>query len=214
MGRVPTSLRDLDPWPTPRLLALGLVPATGVAWLATQSLWATAGLILLIPIAAVWQGRRVRLVWERGIPLEHEEVPPLRRQPVMPEAVEEPPLGPEPPPTPQPPYLVRDPLLELMALPGGTFWMGSDPALDPQVRDDERPRRQVSVGPFAMARTPVSRGLYRRVLQTSPSEWGGGKGGKDDNLPANVVSWEDAVRFCNALSAQSERQGNDHRLGL
>jgi formylglycine-generating enzyme required for sulfatase activity len=201
---LPRSLKDLDRWPTPVLLALGLIPAAAVAWLAAQSPLATAALVLLIPVAAVWQGARVRVVWERGIPQEQMEVPPQRR-PVRPgpaQGPEQSPSGPEPAPAPQPPYPVQDPLLELMMLLGGLFWMGSDPALDPQAYSDEQPRRRVRVGAFAMARTPVTRGLYRALMQMSPSEW---EGDKDDSLPANYVSWKDAVRFCNALSARSGR---------
>jgi formylglycine-generating enzyme required for sulfatase activity len=127
----------------------------------------------------------VRVVWERGIPAEVDEAPP----------------EPEAPRAPRPPHPVREPLIEMVELPGGTFWMGSDPAQDPLSGADERPRRQVRLGPFSMGGTPVTRGLYRLVRSTSPERWEASK--DDDALPANWLSWEDAVRFCNTLSERS-----------
>lgn len=203
---LPPLVSKLDLWPTPLLVALGLIPALGLAWLASHSPLATAVLVMLIVVAARWQGQRLRVLWGRGIPEEVEEPPPLPRQPVVletPEEPLEPPPEPPPPPPPQPLYPVQDPLIELMALPGGRFWMGSDQTLDPQAYDDEFPRREVRLRPFAIARTPVTRGLYRRLMPSAPSAWKGDK--EDDNLPANILSWEDAVRFCNALSQQSGR---------
>jgi len=102
------------------------------------------------------------------------------------EEYEEPSAPPEAVSKPQPPYRVQDPLVELMALPGGTFWMGSDKALDRYAYDDEQPRREISVSPFAIARTPVTRGLYRSVMKKSPQNW---EGDKDDaDLPASYLS--------------------------
>ena len=84
MNRLPRSLTDLDRWPTALLVALGLVPAAVLAWLALHSPLTTAVLVLLlIPAVALWQGRRVRVVWERGIPAEVEELPPARRRPIL-----------------------------------------------------------------------------------------------------------------------------------
>jgi len=169
-----------------------------LAWLAMPNLLATVLLVLLIPVAAVWGGRRVRVVWERGIPRQFEAVPPVRRLPAMPEVAE---ASGQPPTGPQTPYPLQDPLIELRMLPGGTFWMGSRKAQDRQAYDDEQPRREVKVSPFAIARTAVTRGLYRSVMATTPSQW---QGDEDDvALPANYVSWQDAARFCNALSEHS-----------
>ncbi len=193
---LPRSVADLDPWPTPLLLLLGLIPAAGLAWLASRSLVATVLLVLLIPVAAIWQGRRIRVVWEPGtIPAEVEETQPERYRPAIPEpAVEtpEPPESSDIPSEPQPPYPVQDQLIEMIELPGGTFRTGN-----------EWLHREVSIQPFAMARTPVTRGLYRSLVKAPPKAWKSGR----DELPANSVSWEDAVCFCNTLS---ERSG--HRI--
>jgi sulfatase modifying factor 1 len=100
--------------------------------------------------------------------------------------------------------------LDMVPIPGGSFWMGSDPRTDPDAGDDEQPRHRVSVSPFLMARTPVTRGQWRKVMaqtdvgewhRPAPDVWGAG----DDDLPATDVSWYEAVAFCNALSAMSGR---------
>jgi len=102
-------------------------------------------------------------------------------------------------------------LLDMVPIPGGRFWMGSDPKADPEAGSDEQPRHRVTVSPFLMARAPVTRGQWRQVMAETaagewrrpvPREWGTG----DDALPATDVSWHDAVAFCNALSAMSGRR--------
>jgi len=184
------ALARLDRLPWPLLVTLGLVPAAALGWLALRSPAATALLLLLLPVAV---RHRVRLVWpgERAAAV-------LAPQPPRPSAS---PPGPALPPLVPPPHPVHDPLIEMVQLPGGSFRMGSDKARDPQAYDDECPSREVRISPFAMARTPITRGLYRSLVKDSPSEWARGK--DDATLPANYVSWDDALRFCNALSERS-----------
>ncbi len=85
---------------------------------------------------------------------------------------------------------------ELVVIPGGEFLMGSSDA-DEQPVTDEKPQHRVAVSTFYMARFPVTRELYRKILDKYPSQWE--KQG-DDPLPANYVPWFDSVQFCNALS--------------
>ena len=124
------------------------------------------------------------------------EVP---RPPVRPEI---PDVEPSPPPEPMPQVVEDIPeLLEMMDLPGGTFFMGSA-ADDAQAYDSEKPQHDVTVSGFAIGRYAVTRELYREVVKDSPRQW---EEGQDDaGLPANDVTWFDAVTFCNQLS---ERQG-------
>jgi formylglycine-generating enzyme required for sulfatase activity len=77
-----------------------------------------------------------------------------------------------------------------------TFTMGS-PA-DEEGRDENETQHKVTVPRrFALATTEVSQGLYREVMGTNPSRWDNGIG---DDLPVNMVSWLDAVKFCTKLS--------------
>ncbi|KYF73880.1 SUMF1/EgtB/PvdO family nonheme iron enzyme [Sorangium cellulosum] len=88
-------------------------------------------------------------------------------------------------------------LLDMVSIPAGRFWMGSD-AGEPGAFDDQYPRREVVIAAFEMARVPVTQRQYREVTGKNPSTIEG------DELPVINVSWEDAIRFCNVLS---ERDG-------
>jgi formylglycine-generating enzyme required for sulfatase activity len=124
-------------------------------------------------------------------------------EPVLEVAIESPYEPPPAPPQEAPavrnkPFVVEDipGRLHMVELAGGTFWMGSEET------DAEKPRHRVTVSDFAMMQTPVTRGLFRRVLgdQAGPTEWH--EKGDDGGLPANYISWFVAVDFCNALSQQ------------
>jgi formylglycine-generating enzyme required for sulfatase activity len=91
-------------------------------------------------------------------------------------------------------------LLDMVPIPPGESLMGSGDD-DPQAYQDEKPQHRVQVEGFLMARTAVTRDQYREVMGTVPEEW---KEDEPGDLPANWVSWNDAVDFCNRLS---EREG-------
>ena len=83
--------------------------------------------------------------------------------------------------------------IEMVRIPGGTFWMGSE-YNEPDADNDERPRHEVTLSPFWMARVPVTQKLYREVMGENPGRPVG------DDLPVNHVRWHNAIRFCNRLS--------------
>ncbi|MCP4663107.1 MAG: formylglycine-generating enzyme family protein [bacterium] len=87
-------------------------------------------------------------------------------------------------------------LLKMIALPGGTFVMGS-PEDEPERRDIEV-RHQVTVSPFLMSRTTVTRGDYKRIMDLDDAP-GPGRA----KHPVTEVTWFDAVRFCNRLSEEA-----------
>ena len=95
------------------------------------------------------------------------------------------------------PQRVRDGPFVMMALPGGSFLMGS-PDTDDMADDNEKPQHSVTVPGFRIAITPVTAAVYAEVMQKdAPSE-------DQERLPAVDVSWHDAIAFCNQLS---EREG-------
>ena len=101
--------------------------------------------------------------------------------------------------------------LELVAVPGGTFTMGS-PEAELERATDEGPQRDVNVPAFLMGKYPVTQAQWKAVaalpkvgrdLDADPA------GFKGDNLPVERVSWDDAIEFCQRLSKQT---GREYRL--
>jgi len=98
--------------------------------------------------------------------------------------------------------------LEMVAIPSGSFLMGS-PNGEP---DSAVPQHQVRLAAFFMGRYPVTQAQWqfvtrlpqvKRELQPDPSYFKGG------NCPVERVSWDDAMEFCARLSAHT---GRDYRL--
>ncbi|WP_019505713.1 SUMF1/EgtB/PvdO family nonheme iron enzyme [Pleurocapsa sp. PCC 7319] len=110
--------------------------------------------------------------------------------------------------------------LEMVSISGGEFLMGTD---DEEIArlckkynwegyKRERPRHKANIPSLLMGRYPVTQAQWRvvaemdkvlRDLESNPSHF------KDDNLPVEQVSWDDAVEFCARLSNETDR---DYRL--
>ncbi len=99
--------------------------------------------------------------------------------------------------------------LELVAVPGGQFQMGS-PKEEEKRDSDEGPVRTVTVPPLLMSRYPITVQQWRRVagsfpavlnpkLNADPSNW------KDATGPVERVNWFDAMEFCARLSKATDR---------
>ncbi|MBO1069013.1 MAG: SUMF1/EgtB/PvdO family nonheme iron enzyme [Dolichospermum sp. DEX189] len=97
--------------------------------------------------------------------------------------------------------------LEMVAIPGGTFIMGS-PENEEGRTSVESPQHQVTVPPFFMGKYPVTQEQWRAVaalekvnidLKSDPSYF------KGDNLPVECVSWNDAQEFCDRLSRMANK---------
>jgi formylglycine-generating enzyme required for sulfatase activity len=80
---------------------------------------------------------------------------------------------------------------------GGAFTMGS-PSTEAERNSDESPQHQVTISSFYMGQYEVTQAEYEAVMGTNPSNWKGG------NLPVEMVSWYDAIRYCNK---RSEKEG-------
>jgi formylglycine-generating enzyme required for sulfatase activity len=78
-------------------------------------------------------------------------------------------------------------------IPPGKFLMGSPES--EKDRDSHETQHSVTLTRgFYMGVHPVTQAQYEAVTGTNPSQF------KGDTLPVESVSWEDAVKFCNALS--------------
>ncbi|NES23706.1 MAG: SUMF1/EgtB/PvdO family nonheme iron enzyme [Symploca sp. SIO3E6] len=104
-------------------------------------------------------------------------------------------------------------ILEMVAIPGGTFTMGS-PGTEKQRNINESPQHTVTIQPFYMGKFTVTQAQWKAVtalpktqyghyLSTDPSNF------KGNNLPVENVSWHDAREFCSRLS---NKTGCTYRL--
>jgi formylglycine-generating enzyme required for sulfatase activity len=90
----------------------------------------------------------------------------------------------------------------MIALPGGTFWMGS-PDSEVERWSVEGPQHQVTVQPFAIGRYAVAFAEYDCFAEATgrrkPHDHGWGRG----NRPVVSVAWNDAVAYAAWLSEQT-----------
>lgn len=85
--------------------------------------------------------------------------------------------------------------MPMVRLDGGTFTMGS-PREEPR-RAEGEVQHVATVSAFWIGRGEVTQAQWEAVMGTAPSRCDHGCG---DALPVHGVTWEDAVRFTNALS--------------
>ena len=99
---------------------------------------------------------------------------------------------------------------ELVAVPAGTFRMGSGPD-DDEALDRERPRHRVRVGRFALGRYEVTRREYRAFAEATGADdsWRDPGFAQGDRHPVVNVSWRDAQAYVQWLSRET---GERYRL--
>jgi formylglycine-generating enzyme required for sulfatase activity len=101
-------------------------------------------------------------------------------------------------------------LPNMVPIPGGTFWMGSPdgtnidgsgaPAEPNRISDETQ--HSVTVSPFYMSKYQVTQELYEAVTGVNPSSFSSSPapGEIQGKRPVEMVTWYDAVEFCNKLS--------------
>ncbi|WP_430014946.1 SUMF1/EgtB/PvdO family nonheme iron enzyme [Microcystis protocystis FBCC-A270] len=107
--------------------------------------------------------------------------------------------------------------LEMVAIPGGTFTMGTeDEEIERLVKKfnwqgfrAERPQHRVTVSSFYMGRYPITQAQWKAIaatakididLETNPSRF------KGDELPVERVNWYQATEFCKRLSRETKQE--------
>ncbi|ACK65854.1 serine/threonine protein kinase [Rippkaea orientalis PCC 8801] len=107
--------------------------------------------------------------------------------------------------------LAKNVELDMVSIPGGTFWMGTDDEeIERLVKKfnwdyfrREKPQHQVRVPSFYMGKYPVTQAQWKAIaaldkididLKPTPSYF------KGDQRPVEQVSWYDCVEFCKRLS--------------
>ena len=74
------------------------------------------------------------------------------------------------------------------------------PAGEIQLRDDRIGRHwHEKIAAFQLASYPVNQAFYQLVLGQNPSTF------KGDDLPVENITWQEAIQFCNRLSALQNR---------
>lgn len=87
---------------------------------------------------------------------------------------------------------------EMVAVPGGSFMMGSY-----EGEDNEKPVHQETVRDFMIGKTEVTQELWRAVMGSNPSYFSG------ERNPVESVSWTDCITFVNRLN---QLTGQNFRL--
>lgn len=99
--------------------------------------------------------------------------------------------------------VIPDLQLELIRIEPGVFLMGS-PIDEPDRNKAEGPQMTVTFSKgFWLGKTPVTQGQYEAFTGKNPSSFK--EAGKD--APVENVSWNDAVKFCAALTERERAAG-------
>ena len=83
--------------------------------------------------------------------------------------------------------------MDLVAIPGGKFLMGS-PLSEEGRYKNESPQHRVIVPEFFMGKYQVTQAQWQAVMGNNPSYF------KGENRPVEEVSWDDCMEFCQKLS--------------
>ena len=92
--------------------------------------------------------------------------------------------------------------LEMARVPGGSFLMGS-PEIQVERCKTEGPQHRVNLSAFYMGRYEITQAQWKAVMGSNPSAF------KGDDLPVEMVSWNDAKAFCEKLRQMT---GKPYRL--
>ena len=85
--------------------------------------------------------------------------------------------------------------MKMIYVDGGTFSMGSTAG-----DSDEKPVHSVTLDSYYIAETEVTQAQWRAIMGTNPSYY------KGDTYPVEDMSWLDAQKFCEKLSAMTGKK--------
>ena len=126
----------------------------------------------------------------------------------------------------QPKVLTNSLDMKLVLIPKGTFMMGSPP--DEKDSEEDERRHEVTISrDYHLGMHEVTQAQYKKIMGKNPSKFQGDavaerhpetnrvvKEVDSANHPVEQVSWEDAVEFCQRLSAlpEEKKAGRVYRL--
>jgi formylglycine-generating enzyme required for sulfatase activity len=94
--------------------------------------------------------------------------------------------------------------LDMMLIPGGKFLMGS-PEDEIDRSSNESPQHPVTVPTFCMGKYPVTQAQWQAVVNSTPDLNINPSRSVGDELPVENVFWDEAMKFCVALSTLTQR---------
>jgi len=98
---------------------------------------------------------------------------------------------------PKPNYIVKSALgMELIWCPPGGYVRGEEDSV----------HQVVLTKGFYLGKYEVTQGQYKKVMGVNPSKF------KGDKLPVEMVSWNDAVEFCEELNKKERKRGWEFAL--
>jgi sulfatase modifying factor 1 len=105
-----------------------------------------------------------------------------------------------PQPTPGKPWTVPTGSIEMFWCKPGAFMMGS-PENEKDRKVDETRHEVTFTKGFYLGKYEVTQAQWTEVMETNPSEFAG------DDLPVEMVSWKDAMEFCEKLTEIERASG-------
>ena len=91
-------------------------------------------------------------------------------------------------------FTVNGVSFEMVKVEGGTFTMGATPEQEHGRNDDNKPVHIVTVSDFCIGKYEVTQAQWIAVMGSNPSNF------KGDNLPVEMVSWNDCQTFIDKLN--------------
>ena len=95
------------------------------------------------------------------------------------------------------------PEIEMVYVPGGMFTMGATSEQESDAYDDEKPAHSVTLSGYYIGKYEVTQAQWKAVMGSNPSHF------KGDNLPVELVSWDDVQTFIKKLNQMT---GKSYRL--
>ena len=97
-------------------------------------------------------------------------------------------------------FMVNGVQFTMVAVEGGTFTMGATSEQGSDAEDDEKPAHQVTLSDYYIGQTEVTQALWKAVMGGNPSNH------KGDNLPVELVSWDNCQVFIQKLNQLTGKQ--------
>ena len=92
-------------------------------------------------------------------------------------------------------FVVNGVQFRMVKVAGGTFQMGATAEQGNDYKSNELPVHQVTLSDYYIGETEVTQGLWKAVMGSNPSYFSG-----SDNLPVEMVSWDDCQEFITRLN--------------